>query len=104
MEYLTSNVKTIIAHYFPTETEWATHQLHSYCEYMSKYISEETTPASFERFCLAILKIGRTSKDKFIQAIELGKSDYRDLLVAAGFGNSTTSHKDWANKLLKKET
>jgi hypothetical protein len=32
-------------------------------------------------------------------AIELGKWDYRDLLVAAGFGNSVTIHSEWAKKI-----
>jgi hypothetical protein len=44
------------------------------------------------------LKVGKSSKKKFIQAIELGKWDYRDLLVAAGFGNSVTIHSEWAKK------
>ena len=103
MNYLTTNTQQVIAHYFPAESDWATDQLQSYCEYMSEYISDKTTPESYERFCLAILKIGKTSKEKFLQAIELGKCDYRDLLVAAGFGNSITIHNDWVN-IIKKGT
>ena len=104
MNYLSANVKAICAHYFPTETEWATAQLQSYCEYIAGYISDMTTAESYERFCFAILKLGKTSKEKFLQAIELGKCDYRDLLVAAKFANSITVHHDWANTILKKET
>lgn len=104
MNYLTTDTKAIISHYFPSETEWAISQLQSYCEYMAGYISDKTTPESYERFCFAILKLGKTSNDKFLQAIELGKCDYRDLLVAAGFGNSITIHHDWSNKILKKGT
>ncbi len=104
MNYLTFRIEAIATHYFQGESAWAKEQLQSYCEYMSKYISDKTTLESYERFCLAILKLGKTSKDKFTQAVELGKYDYRDLLVAAGFGNSTTIHNDWAEKIIKKGT
>jgi hypothetical protein len=102
MNYLTKNVKLIVAHYFPLETEWAINNLQEYCEFMAQYISNNTRLESYERFCFAILKLGKTSKDRFLQAIDLGKTDYRDLLVAAGFGNSTTVHNEWATKILRK--
>lgn len=101
MNYLTQRTKDIAAHYFPVDAGWAIDQLQSFCESLAKYISEETTPESYERFCLAVLKIGKTSKDKFTQAIELGSCDYRDLLVAAGFANSVTIHNDWAQKIIE---
>ena len=102
MNYLSANVKAICAHYFPSETEWAITELQAYCIYMAGCISEKTTLESYERFCFAVLKLGKTSKEKFTQAIELGKCDYRDLLVASGFGNSVTIHNDWAKNILKK--
>ena len=102
MNYLSPNVKAICAHYFPSETEWAITELQAYCIYMAECISEKTTLESYERFCFAVLKLGKTSKEKFTQAIELGKCDYRDLLVAAGFGNSVTIHNDWVKKILIK--
>ncbi len=101
MNDLTTDTKAIIAHYFPLEIEWATVQLQSFCDYIAEYISDKTTPESYERFCFAILKMGKASKENFLQAIELGKLDYRDLLVAAGFGNSVTVHIDWAKQILK---
>jgi len=104
MNYLTTSIKIIIAHYFPSDVEWATNQLQDYCEYLAEYISDKTSLESYERFCFAILKLGKGSKSKFLQAIELGKCDYRDLLVAAGFGDSTTIHDEWAGKILNKKT
>jgi hypothetical protein len=104
MNYLSDKTEKLIVHYFPSESQWAKDQLQSYCEYMAEYISERTSLESYERFCYAILKIGKTSKTKFLQALDLGRSDYRDLLVAAGFGNSATIHNDWANKILNKGT
>ena len=104
MNYVTPTVEKVANHYFETESDWAVAELQNYCEYLSEFISESTTPESYERFCLAILKIGKTSKSKFNQAVELGKSDYRDLLVAAGFGNSITIHEEWARSLTNEKT
>ena len=104
MNYLSHKTEKLIAHYFPSERKWAKDQLQSYCDYMAEYISDKTSLASYERFCYAILKLGKTSKPKFLRVIDLGKCDYRDLLVAAGFGNSTTIHHDWANKILNEGT
>jgi hypothetical protein len=104
MNYLTPRTKEIASHYFPFETEWAIKELQAFCEDLSKYFSGDGTPESYERFCFAILKSGKSSKEKFSQAIELGRSDYRDLLVGAGFANSTTIHKDWAQQLLNQKT
>jgi hypothetical protein len=98
MKYLSPIVEQVSEHYFGEESDWARDELQKFCEYLSDYISDKTTPESYERFCLAALKVGKTSKQKFIQAIELGKWDYRDLLVAAGFGNSVTIHNEWAKK------
>jgi hypothetical protein len=104
MNHLSHKTRDVVSHYFPNEKEWAEEELESFCKSLSEYLSESTTAESNERFCLAVLKLGKTSKEKFLRAIELGKSDYRDLLVAAGFGNSTTIHNDWALNLTKSKT
>jgi hypothetical protein len=104
MNHLSQKTKKVISHYFPTEKEWAEAKLVAFCESLSEYLTECTTAESYERFCLAVLKIGKTSKEKFLGAIKLGKTDYRDLFVAAGFGNSTTIHNDWALNLTKPKT
>ena len=33
--------------------------------------------------------------DKLYDAIALAQTDWRDLLVAAGFGDDVQAHKDW---------
>lgn len=101
MNLITSRVKEIVKRYHPSESEWFIAQLQEYCEYLAKFSDDERKAESFERICFAILKLGKTSKDKFIQAIELGKNDFRDVLVKAGFGNSVTVHNDWADRVLK---
>ena len=104
MNYLSQTVENVAEHYFAEESDWAKEELQKYCEYLSEFISDKTSPESYERFCLAVLKVGRTSKEKFSQAIELGKCDYRDLLVAAGFGDSVTVHEEWAKNVSNKNT
>ena len=104
MNYLSQTVEKVAKHFFAEESDWAKEELQKYCEYLSEFISDKTTPESYERFCLAVLNIGRFSKEKFAQAIELGKCDYRDLLVAAGFGNSVTAHEEWAKNVSNKNT
>jgi hypothetical protein len=68
--------------------------LQEYCVYLSEFFDKNATAESYERFCLAILKLGKSNKEKLTQALDLGKIDYRDLLVAAGFGNSLTIHNE----------
>ena len=100
MNLVSEKSRVIAEKYFPNESATVITQLQNYCEYLSEFFSEESQPETYERFCLAILKISKTSNKKLNNAIELGKTDYRDLLVSAGFGNSITIHNDWANKIL----
>ena len=103
MNLITDRVKKVTHHYHPSETGWFVSQLQEYCEYLSEFSTDERKAESYERICFALLKCGKTSKEKFIQAIELGKTDYRDVLVSAGFGNSITVHNDWADSVLNKK-
>ena len=48
-----------------------------------------------ERIRFSALKLSDGSIDKLKDAIKLAKSDWRDLLVAAGFAEDTTAHKRW---------
>jgi len=104
MNLVSEKSKIITAKYFPADCEWVISQLQNYCEYLADIFSDDPSSESYERFCFAVLKIGKTSKEKLIQAIELGKVDYRDLLVSAGFANSLTIHNNWADKVLEAET
>jgi len=47
-----------------------------------------------ERFRFAALKLSGGQIEKLREAIHLAKADWRDLLMAAGFGNPET-HKQW---------
>ena len=54
-----------------------------------------------ERIRFAVLKLSDGDVEKLDAAVNLAKTDWRDLLVAAGFGDSLTEHDCWADSLLK---
>ena len=59
---------------------------------------EELDEYELERFRFAALKLSDGNLDKLREAIELAKSDWRDLLMAAGFANDVTEHNRWLPK------
>ena len=48
-----------------------------------------------ERIRFSVLKLIEGKIDKLISAIELAQIDWRDLLMAAGFGYDTDAHNKW---------
>ena len=56
----------------------------------------DNAPAEFfERVRCAALRLSEGRVDKLYDAIALAQTDWRDLLVAAGFAEHTQAHKDW---------
>jgi hypothetical protein len=55
-------------------------------------------PAEYqnERLCFAAIKLGDGSLETLRQAVELGRTDYRDLLMAADFGHDIQAHETWS--------
>ena len=49
----------------------------------------------FERVRCAALKLSQGRVDKLYDAITLAQTDWRDLLVAAGFAEDPQAHRDW---------
>ena len=56
---------------------------------------EGATPSSSERIRFAVLKLSDGRLRELRRAIELARTDWRDALVAAGFGDDTTAHSKW---------
>ncbi len=56
---------------------------------------EQCTPGELERFRFAALKISEGRLDDLKGAIALAKSDWRDLLVSAGFAKDIDAHESW---------
>ena len=48
-----------------------------------------------ERFRFAALRLSQGDLARLRQAIDLAKRDWRDLLMAAGFGEDVTEHERW---------
>ena len=59
---------------------------------------ERETAYGLERFRFAALKLSDGKMEKLVGAVKLAKSDWRDLLVAAGFAHSVEAHKQWLTR------
>jgi len=59
-----------------------------FCEDSNKY--------EMERIRISVLKLCEGNMDKLVAAIELAQIDWRDLLMAAGFGYDTQAHNIWS--------
>ena len=53
------------------------------------------SPEEMERIRFAVLKLGAKSDSAFDSAILLAKTDWRDLLMAADFGEDLEAHNKW---------
>jgi hypothetical protein len=53
-----------------------------------------------ERIRFAAIKISNGKKKELIKAIELAKTDWRDLLVSAGFEHDINEYNIWADTIL----
>ncbi len=56
---------------------------------------ENAGPLELERLRFAALKLSDGHLDRLLEAIELAKQDWRDLLMAAGFGKDVKAHERW---------
>ena len=57
--------------------------------------SVRMTDAGYERCRIAVLKLSGGDMDALERALVLFETDYRDLLMAAGFGHDTRAHLRW---------
>jgi hypothetical protein len=58
-----------------------------FCENKDKF--------EMERIRFAALKLSEGNIEKLVQSIELAQTDWRDLLMAAGFGEDVEAHNKW---------
>lgn len=56
---------------------------------------EELTSQQLERFRFAALKVSGGNLRKLVDAVSLAQTDWRDLLMAAGFGHELDAHLKW---------
>jgi hypothetical protein len=57
--------------------------------------AETLKAAGIERIRFAVLKISGGSPDRLWEAVELAQTDWRDVLVAAGFATDPEEHTRW---------
>jgi len=58
-------------------------------------LTNRANDAFWDRVRLAVLKLSSGDLQKLKREIEAAKRDWRDTLVAAGFGHSVTAHESW---------
>jgi hypothetical protein len=56
---------------------------------------EKTDPIKSERIRFAVLKLSGGKLDDLLKWIEAAQVDWRDVLMAAGFGQSIDAHGEW---------
>ena len=56
---------------------------------------EDSDPRSLDRLRYAAMKLSGGRLDGLRDAVELAKIDWRDLLMAAGFGSDISAHQRW---------
>ena len=57
---------------------------------------EKSDEFQMERVRFAVLKLSEGDLEKLRKAIKLAQTDWRDLLMAAGFGHDVNAHKIWS--------
>ena len=92
---MSSEVRNKLEQLFPRE-RWAaaTALLESECGSGLPLI-EKQGAIGRERVQCAALKLSEGSMEKLRTAVRVAQSDWRDVLVAAGFGNDVMAHRVW---------
>jgi hypothetical protein len=78
----------------PEEREEAAKLLAEQCGNNLPFL-ESLDAQGLERFRFAALKLSGGDLSRLRSAVELAKTDWRDLLVAAGFGEDPQAHVFW---------
>jgi hypothetical protein len=56
---------------------------------------EDLDPVGLERIRFAVLKLSGGNIEELRTAIKDAQTDWRDVLMSAGFGESVTAHESW---------
>jgi hypothetical protein len=95
MTALTLLVQYHVARLFPAEErEEVTRLLQEDCG-AALPLTDNASAEFFERVQCAALKLSAGRMEKLYNAIALGQTDWRDLLVVAGFAEDIRAHKGW---------
>ncbi len=100
MTGLSEKTEQVVQKMFPPEQQQEVRELlikdcGNNLPFLQNYSAEQ-----LERFRFAALKLSWGKLDGLYEAIILAQTDWRDALVAAGFGNVVTEHSTWADSYL----
>ncbi|MBN2197347.1 MAG: hypothetical protein JW751_31380 [Polyangiaceae bacterium] len=85
--------------FLPPEQEKAEETLVAACGSNLPFI-QDADAAGLERIRFAALRLSRGDLGELRRAIDLAQADWRDLLMAAGFGRDPNAHEKWATSIL----
>lgn len=89
----------ITALFAPEEQETVATMLIEECNAVQLHSSSAD---GLERIQLAVLKLSNGEVDTFLAAAELAQLDWRDALMAAGFGEDLEAHLKWVQTIKSK--
>jgi hypothetical protein len=85
----------VSALFSPTEVPGVELLLQQQCADQLPLIERSATPADLERIRFAALRVSGGKIARLQEAIRLAQTDWRDLLVAAGFADDPHAHRAW---------
>jgi len=95
---ISEKTRILVARMFPlSEQPTVVDLLETRCGADLPLISADMSPL-LERVHLAVLKLADGSLPALRRAVVVANSDWRDVLVAAGFADSLTAHESWFNE------
>lgn len=96
---LTANTLAIVKRLFPSSNEQAEviRLLQNDC---SNNVWNRATPEEMERLWFSALKVSNGTMEGLVHAVAEAQTDYRDLLMAAGFGLDVEAHVRWGEMVL----
>ncbi|KAB2925225.1 MAG: hypothetical protein F9K22_03800 [Bacteroidetes bacterium] len=100
---LTANTLAIVKRLFPSSGERAEviRLLQNDC---SDNVWDRATPAEMERLWFSALKVSNGAMEGLVHAVAEAQTDYRDLLMAAGFGLDVEAHRRWGEMMLRERS
>lgn len=94
---ISKNTLKLAQHLFPAE-EWEAAVALLETRYGNDFpLGKSKGDPKAERIRFAALKFSGGDLKRLHDAIQLARTDWRDLLAAAGFGHSVTAHSEWAD-------
>jgi hypothetical protein len=93
-------VKLVDQLFAPSDRDTAFGLLEEQCGTNLPFLAEADAVA-LERYRFAALKLSHGTVEGLRRAIELANVDWRDLLIAAGFGHDVNAHRTWMSCIVQ---